>query len=249
MYGRPHAIAARTSLIQASFVSAVALTLSFAPASAADLSMPYKTPPAVFTTAFSWTGLYIGGQVGYSWGRDHLTEYFTATNAPTNFEKLYSPNGVVGGIYGGGNYQVGNTVLGLEADFEGANVTGGWTDALVGGEGTTKLSWQGSVRGRLGYAADKVLFYGTGGLAFGNVSHTYTNLFTGVAETTSNVRTGWTAGGGIEYAVTSNVLARVEYRYTDYGKSPYDSVTPFPGLPGTQEPRFSSVRAGIAYKF
>jgi opacity protein-like surface antigen len=82
----------------------------------------------------------------------------------------------------------------------------------VGGAGTTRIDWQGSFRGRLGFAADKALFYGTGGLAFGDVSHTYTNLLTGVAETISGLRTGWTAGAGVEFAVMPNLLARVEYR-------------------------------------
>ena len=86
------------------------------------------------------------------------------------------------------------------------------------------------------------MFYGTGGLAFADISHTYTNLLTGIAETTSGLRTGWTAGAGIEVALMPNLLGRVEYRYTDYGPYRYDSVTSFPGLTGQQEPRFGTAR-------
>jgi outer membrane immunogenic protein len=63
------------------------------------------------------------------------------------------------------------------------------------------------------------------------------------------MRTGWTAGAGIEYAATQNLLLRAEYRYTDYGLSRYDSVTSFPGLSGTQNLRFNTVRVGAALKF
>lgn len=249
MHGSLRAIAEQTSLIRLSLAGATVVALVLAsPARAADLSLPYKAPP-LLAPAFSWTGFYVGGEVGYGWGKDHLTEYETASGAYTNFEKQYNVNGVVGGIYGGGNYQVGNLVVGLEADIEGSGLKGGWIDTTVGGAGDTKLDWQGSVRGRLGFAADKALFYGTGGVAFANISHTYTNLVTGVAETTSNIHAGWTAGAGVEFAVTPNILARAEYRYTDFGSYRFDSVTSFPGLTGQQEPRFSTVRVGAAYKF
>jgi Opacity protein and related surface antigens len=90
-----------------------------------------------------------------------------------------APSGALGGIFAGGNYQFGHTVIGVEGDIEAANLRGSWSDPLVGGAGNTVLKWQGSVRGRLGYAADSVLLYGTGGVAFGNLSHTYTNQLTG----------------------------------------------------------------------
>src|SRR6266478_172008 len=102
------------------------------------------------------------------------------------------------------------------------------------GAGDTRMDWQGSFRGRAGFAVSKALIYGTGGIAFGNISHTYTNLITGISETTPNIRAGWTAGGGVEVALTPNILARVEYRYTDFGTYRYASVTAFPGLTGQQ---------------
>lgn len=239
----------RTNLLRTSAAAAAAVLLGLGAANAADLSIPYKAAPFMPAPAFSWSGFYLGGAVGYAWGNDHLLEYFTQNNAFTGFEQRYSTSGALGGIFAGGNYQFGRTVIGVEGDIEAANLRGSWSDPLVGGAGNTVLKWQGSVRGRLGYAADSVLLYGTGGVAFGNLSHTYTNQLTGIDETTSSMRTGWTAGAGVEYAVTQNMLLRAEYRYTDYGMSRYDSVTSFPGLSGTQNPRFNTVRVGAAVKF
>lgn len=91
------------------------------------------------------------------------------------------------------------------------------------------------MRGRMGFAADKVLVYSMGGPAYVGISHAYTNLLTGVAETTSAFRTRWTAGAGVEVAWTANLLVRAEYRYTDYGPYRYDSVTAFPGFAGQKE--------------
>jgi outer membrane immunogenic protein len=71
----------------------------------------------------------------------------------------------------------------------------------------------------------------------------------GNTETTSAVRTGWTAGAGVEVALTQNLLVRAEYRYADFGRYRYNSVVTFPGLTGQQEPTFSTVRVGAAYKF
>jgi outer membrane immunogenic protein len=227
---------------------AAAFALAFiSPAVAADLRLPVKAPPHY--PAFSWTGFYLGADVGYAWGRDTTTEYLTGTNTFTGLKWDYAPKGAVGGVYTGGNYQVGPMVLGLETDIELAGIKGGFNDPPLGGAGNTKIDWQGSFRGRLGFAADKALFYGTGGLAYANISHTYQNLVVGSAETTSAIRTGWTAGAGVEMALTQNILVRAEYRYTDFGRYRYDSVVTFPGLTGEQQPTSNSVRVGAAYKF
>lgn len=228
--------------------AAVALAVTLAsPASAADLRLPVKAPPP--SPIFSWTGFYVGAEVGYAWGRDTTAEFLTGTNTFTGLRWDYKPKGVLGGVFAGYNYQTGPMVFGLETDVGLADVKGGFNDPPLGGAGDTKIDWQGSLRGRLGFAADKVLFYGTGGLAYANISHTYRNLVAGSAETTSGFRTGWTVGAGLEMAVTHNFLLRAEYRYSDLGAYRYDSVVTFPGLTGQQEPRFSTVRAGAVYKF
>src|SRR5664279_5856293 len=242
-------IAKRTAAGSAGITSAAVLALSLlGPASAADLGMRVKAPPLPLPI-FSWTGFYLGGDVGYAWGRDTTTEYFTGTNTLTGLRWDYAPKGAIGGLFAGANYQVSAIVMGVETDIELANINGGFNDPALGGAGNTKIDWQGSLRGRLGFAVDKALFYGTGGLAYADISHTYRNLAAGSSETTSGVRTGWTAGAGVEVAVTQNFLVRAEYRYTDFGSYRYPSVITFPGLTGQQEPRLNAVRVGAAYKF
>src|ERR1700682_2342230 len=154
--------------------------------------MPFKAPPPA--PAFSWTGFYIGAEVGYAWGKDTTTEYLTAANTFTGFNPSYNVHSAVGRLYGGYNYQIGSAALGIESDIEAANINGGFTAPAVG------------------LTADKVSFYGTGGLASQTSVTPFTNLITGVPEATASLRTGWTAGGGVE-ALTSKLLARVEYRY------------------------------------
>ena len=227
-------------------IAATVIALSGS-ASAADLRLPLKAPP--LPPFFSWSGFYAGADVGYAWGRDSTTEYLTGTNTLTGLKWNYSPSGAVGGLYAGGNYQTGPAVLGIEGDIEGTGIQGGFNDVTTGGAGDTLIDWQGSLRGRLGFAADKVLFYGTGGLAFADISHTYKNLVAVTSETTSAVRTGWTAGAGVEMFVSPHLLVRAEYRYSDFGKYRYDSVVTFPGLTGEQNPRLNTVRIGTAYKF
>ena len=249
MPGLPRTFVVRIAFGLATAVTFMALALFTGPASAADLAQPFRAPAPSVPLTFSWTGFYIGGDVGYARGYDSTAEYLTVGNIFTGFYPHYDINGGLGGLYAGYNYQFGMALLGIESDIELANLNGGFVDQGVGGAGTTHLDWQGSLRGRLGFTVDRVLFYGTGGLAFADVNHLYTNLLTGVAENNAGFRTGWTAGAGIEVAVLPNLLARIEYRYTDYGPYNFNSLTAFPGFSGVQEPRFSALRIGAAYKF
>lgn len=234
-------------LTHATAIAATVLGLSGA-AQAADLRMPIKAAP-IPMAVFSWTGFYLGAEIGYAWGKDSTTEYLTGTNTLTGLGWNYPISGVTGGLFAGGNYQIGALVIGAEADIEAANIRGGFYDLPVGGSGDTRINWQGSMRGRLGFAVDRVLVYGTGGLAFANISHSNQNLVARTSEGVSAVRTGWTVGGGVEMAVTQQFLIRAEYRYTDYGKYRYDSIVTFPGLTAEQTPAFSAVRLGAAYRF
>jgi outer membrane immunogenic protein len=187
-------------------------------ASAADLTRrpppPAFTPPPVFT----WTGFYIGASAGFV----RSTTDVTADDGDYAF---YSGDSVKntgdGGIFGvdaGYNWQTGSIVFGLETDI--ALTTAKPTFNYDGGyyNQYSKLDSLGTVRARVGYAVDRALFYVTGGLAFGEVknhvgwgndSSTYTD--------TSNWQTGWTFGGGIEYALTNNWTLRGEALYVDLG--------------------------------
>lgn len=105
-------------------------------------------------------------------------------------------DGFVGGGFAGYNFQVSpNVVVGVEGDVTGTN--------------RSTNDWDATVRGRLGYAYDRYLFYGTGGVAFGDIKNA------GASKT----KTGWTLGAGIEAALTSNLTGRLEYRHTDLGSA------------------------------
>ncbi|MEH2498087.1 outer membrane immunogenic protein [Bradyrhizobium sp. AZCC 1678] len=232
-------------------IAAAALVVGTVSASAADLAArPYTKAPAPIAAVYNWTGFYIGADVGYGWGRSTGT----LTNAAGFFPVPYSldPSGLIGGGFVGYNWQVSNVVLGIEADWQAAdlNESGNF---LLGGVPTytigTKVKDYGSVRGRLGFAFDRWMVFGTAGAAWGRWDTSYA-LIGGVpfvtASTSSNV--GWTAGAGVEYAFTNNWLGRVEYRYTDLGRSSFISAATNSRELGNRV-TVNDVRVGIAYKF
>jgi len=196
-----------------------ALALAGAGAQAADLPRggyrPYAPPPAM--AAYSWMGPYLGANLGYHWGE--------TTNNPTD------PSGIAGGLQAGYNFQSGQFVFGGEADIQ-----------LSGAEDTFapyKFSnpWFGTVRARLGVAMNNILFYGTGGLAFGNVK----GEIAGLSENRTHL--GWTAGVGMEVGFTQNWSAKIEYLYMDLADRDY-TVT------GTSNGFESSLlRFGVNYRF
>jgi outer membrane immunogenic protein len=123
---------------------------------------------------------------------------------------------------------------------------------------STRPDVQGSIRGRVGVAFDRVLIYGTGGAAFTNQTDGYSlgfPFFGGFPllgrETITKTRTGWTVGGGLEYAITDNWSIRAEYRYSDFGRSPdfpFSSIT-FGNVSFTHHLKENQVQAGFSYKF
>ncbi len=217
-----------------------------ASASAADLGggmkepVPYYAPPV---SVFTWTGFYAGLQTGYAWGTaDHT--YSNGSSGSSD------PEGWIGGGYGGYNWQSGNLVLGFEADIEGGNISGTFSDG-AGTFGSSDLNWQGSLRGRIGIAADRTLFYMTGGWAFGDadVSGSTPILvapFIASGSTSADL-SGWTLGGGMEYAVTNNFTVRAEYRYTDFG----DVTANFDNFSVNMpvDVQTSAIRVGAGWKF
>jgi len=226
-------------------VLAIALTLSGASsAMAADLVTP---APAA---AYDWSGFYLGGVMGYGWGKDRTTEYDTATGAANGMFFDYNPKGMVGGLKAGVNYQMSDFVLGAEADIEMTDIQGTFIDRVQNlGRGDDTYDWQASLRARMGMAFDRVLVYGTGGFAAGKISNAYTLVPYAITETMSDVRTGWTAGAGVDYVVTNNVIAGIEWRYTQFNDFKNVSQSAFPGITGGQEPSFNTLRVSLSYKF
>jgi outer membrane immunogenic protein len=208
-------------------------------ASAADLApRMYSKAPAPAAIVYEWTGFYIGGNVGYSWGRASNTETIsnTATGAVlATANSRNDVNGVIGGGQIGYNWQAQNWLFGLEADIQGSDEKGSTSFLCVacgnGGDDITsiltqKLNWFGTARGRVGVlVTPTVLLYGTGGLAFGEVStggsiSGATNLAplaTIAFPGTSSTRAGWTAGAGVEGRIAGNWSAKLEYLYMDLG--------------------------------
>ena len=220
-------------------------------ASAADLPMRAAPPAPVIAAAplFTWTGFYVGGQVGYGWNANDNDIVLPTGYVVQSGDFGDSGDGFLAGVHAGYNVQLGSFVVGVEGDIEG--VFGDDDDDLVivgpgGGVFTdygfagNALDWQGSIRARAGFAFDRALIYATGGFAFAGISDGF-----GIRGSDDTI-TGWTLGAGVEYAFTNNLTTRLEYRYTNFdgGDNFFDNVSL-----GSNDIEFHTVRAGISYKF
>ncbi len=204
----------------------------------------YVPPPPTLT----WTGAYIGGQVGYQWGTTNAPGYDPAPAAPAPPpDPSIKSSGVVGGAHAGYNYQVSQFVAGLEGDIEGSSRHGSYNDGILAT--WLRMPVEGSLRGRVGLAWDRALFYGTGGAAFGSLHTTVTNLASGAFDTFDDFRVGWTAGGGVEYAVDNNWSVRAEYRYTDFGRFTDVLTNSAGGVLLRRHDTDNAVRVGFSYTF
>ncbi len=225
--------------------------LSSASAWAADL--PARTEPVApiaYVPAFSWTGFYLGGALGWIGTNPEYTTAGAVLGTPFLVSSDSSRNGMSYGILSGFNYQIGQLVLGVEGDFGGGTVGKIRYTSLTGDFLTAHSKWGGSIRGRLGYAVDHALFYLTGGAAF--VSNETSIPTTNISIGGDGTRGGWTVGGGLDYAFTNNWFTGVEYRYSQYETKNF--VYPIPianlGIVGfKQELNTNQVTARIGYKF
>ncbi|MEJ0096243.1 MAG: outer membrane protein [Methylocella sp.] len=240
-------------------VGAVALAGS---AFAADL--PSRAPPPVYlppVPIFTWTGFYIGAQVGYAWGTSN-------GNIGDNFGDFsslsVSNSGVIGGGHVGYNLQLNQFVVGLEGSVDGSSLSKTFS-GFVSENGIfpgfappvtvhSSVDVMGSVRGRLGYAWDRVLIYATGGVAFAGVNSSISTPFG--FDSASSTRVGWTVGGGLEYAITNNWSIRAEYRYSDFGHTTVFASNSFNfpllasvGAFANRHTTENQVQAGVSYKF
>ena len=218
--------------------------------------------------AYSWTGCYLGGNAGYSWGRAH-TDINSATFGA--FSSSPKPDGFIGGGQIGCNWQHSpNWVWGLEADFQGSaeKASRSSSGTFADGEGLSSFSntlearirWFGTLRARAGFLITPTLFaYGTGGLAYGNVKVTDTiTVNTGTIATSvisqSNTKAGWTAGAGLEGVFwwwnAPNWTWKVEYLYIDLGRFNGSGSDPSGGaFSWNTRVTDNIVRVGVNYKF
>jgi outer membrane immunogenic protein len=199
-------------------VLAAALAFSAVPALAADLPAPAPPPraPAAYVPVaapiYNWSGIYVGINGGGDFGQ------------LKGFGASVDTSGYLFGGTIGANFQTGQVVFGVEAD-------GDWAPINVsGGGGSITDNWAGTVRGRLGYAIDRLLIYGTGGGAWDVCNDTVNCGFTSAW--------GWTAGGGLEYAFAQNWTAKIEYLYINFADVA-------PGISMDQ----NVIRGGINFKF
>src|ERR1700730_7151250 len=221
---------------------AVVSLLSATSGFAADLSpRMYAKAPLATAVVYDWTGFYIGGNAGYSWGRERTDGNLTGTQnvsvfrtaGPTLISSVttaaalpLSGRGNMDGFIGGGqigyNWQSSKWLFGLEADFQGSDERATPDVCTVAGfplgssilTANYKLDWFGTARGRVGFlATDRVLLYATGGLAYGHFSANAPL----VPLSWGSTRAGWTVGAGAEAAIDRNWSVKLEYLYMDLG--------------------------------
>jgi outer membrane immunogenic protein len=201
--------------------------------------MPAVPPPPAFVpvaTVYNWGGAYFGINGGYAFGTSSWE------NSPSSSGHFNITGGAIGGT-AGANVQAGAFVFGAETDFDYAPVKGSTPSAFCAAC-QTSTTWLGTTRARAGYAADRVLFYGTAGIAYSNLQ---ASAF-GASET--RTRVGWVAGGGVEMAFTDNWTGRLEYLFVDLQDGSCAAACAA-SLTGPQPVTFaeSLVRAGIDCKF
>jgi outer membrane immunogenic protein len=239
-------------------------TAGISAASAADL--PARAAPPVFAPVpvFTWTGFYVGGNLGWGWrDDDNETVVLSGPGIPAGLVgTLNFDNGNDGNFLGGGqigyNYQIGSFVIGAEADIQGINTDDndavffpgpGMAGVFVPGEFEDSADWFGTVRLRAGVAFDRFLVYATGGLAY------------------TEDNTGWTVGGGVEWALPVNWLGAsavtlgleglwVSIDQDDDNNGVIGTFTPAGGAPvnvslprGDDEQDFFVARAKLNFKF
>ena len=230
----------------------VGATLLFAStAFAADLPAraPLKAPPMI--PIYNWTGFYIGGNLGGVWDTASVTDNFFGVSISD------TRSGFIGGGQIGYNWQVSpQFVLGVEWMFDGTSLSSGFgpvPDGFGGVvSGNDKANWLTTVTGRIGYAANNWLFYAKGGGGWVHDDATITsvdavgNVFTASG---SDTRSGWVAGGGIEYGITPNWTVRVDYQHLGLT----DRTIALPLFAVTDSVNFSRhldmVTFGVNYKF
>jgi outer membrane immunogenic protein len=178
---------------------------------AADLPLKARPAPVAPIPVFSWTGFYLGANIGGAWSNSTLTDNVTGANFSTN------NSGFIGGGQFGYNWQVNNNwVLGIEGDIDGTSIhkTSNAVPTAFGTlQGSLNTDWIATLAGRVGYTFDHWMIYGKGGGAWVQNSATLNNLTTGASASVSNTNSGWMAGVGAEWAFAGPWSAKIEYNH------------------------------------
>jgi outer membrane immunogenic protein len=227
---------------------AFAADLPPAPARAPAAYVQHVAPP------FSWTGFYIGGNVGGAWTQVHVTD--SLGNSWSNAQQgVFTGGGQIGA-----NYQINWFVVGVEADFDWLANNHNTSNAVSTPAGALQFSandrWLATLAARFGVAADNWLFYGKAGGGWVGIGNpTLTNVTTGgsISVSNSNSTTGWLAGAGIEWAFTPNWTAKLEYDFLGLNDSSF-TVAPATPVIGsdvihTHDVHVQTLTVGINYLF
>jgi outer membrane immunogenic protein len=228
-------------------------------ASAADMVRPIYKAPVPPAPAPTWTGFYLGVNVGGAAVKSDID--FAIPGGPVFASVDNAFSGLIGGAQIGYNWQTGPFVLGFEADFQGSDLKGSLVapcaaifcvPAGLSASYGQRIPWFGTARARVGYAQDSWLIYATGGYAYANLE---TNALAtagpvAAAFNSSEIRSGWTAGAGIEVGLAPNWSAKLEYLYADFGNTRTTwSAFGIPIVTADARVNMNVIRGGVNYRF
>ena len=232
-------------------VAICTLALGVSAAYAADLAPPvYKAPPPL-PPAYSWTGFYLGGNGGFGGNSVNYSDTIGGVAGNTSLNS----SGFFGGGQVGFNWQVMPlVVVGVETDFDGADISSDASAStpFASASAGTKIDWFGTVRGRAGFlVTPTALLYGTGGWAYGHTTSSATATALGITASVSsgNEQSGWTAGGGLEYALNPWLSVKTEYLYVNLGSANLAGTVG--GVPFSfgEKTAAHTVKVGLNFKF
>jgi outer membrane immunogenic protein len=195
-------------------------------AGAADI----EAPPA----PYEWGGLYVGLHAGYLWGDVNIDEEGAPVATGGDID------GFVGGALAGFNFELDPLVLGIEADIGWADVDGDGGAAPPEPDYSYDLNWNAHVRGRAGFAFDRALIFVAGGLAYADL-----DIDQDLEERIGGSYWGWSIGGGIDYAITDEIIGRIEYLHDEFDDKDYEEDEE----DYTAELNTDTVRAALIFKF
>lgn len=224
------------------FVAVVAAVAALGLGSATAADLPMKAPAPVLAPVYNWSGFYVGFNVGAALDPAHVqtstiftpTGFFAVSSPPVVAaagDQTFRTPGFTGGIQFGYNWQMANTVFGIETDFNYMGLKGSTTNSAIypccAPESFTinqsvKTDWLFTLRPRLGWAMNNWLLYITGGLAVTQIKADYlfTDTFPAVESASINkIRAGWTVGGGVEFGAAGPWSVKAEYLHVDFGST------------------------------
>jgi outer membrane immunogenic protein len=245
----------------------VAASTAATAAFAADLPMPGPAPvaPAYRPAIYDWSGIYVGGLVGGGMMNDTFTQTTSTALLNAGSATKTNPWAVIGGPEAGFNVEFAPIVIGVEGTWTASYLSGTQvTPSLlptISVNDTSASHWYATATGRIGYAANDILFYAKGGAAWMRVTYTEQTAAGGIMamQSINDTRSGFTVGGGFEYGLNENLSLKVEYDFFDFGTKTYNfnnlSYTPVGGaitpvaLPASVKSVTNMLTLGVNYRF